>query len=99
MEQAARQPTSVPWTTPTQVSFKNACYRDFQRLTPRELVVLTLIARGHSNTEIAGLLFLSPFTIRNRVERILEKLNARNRANAVARAILLGALTSEVLDT
>lgn len=88
----------MPWTTPTQPLLTMACYRDFQRLTAKELVVLTLIARGFSNTEIAGFLYLSPFTIRNRVELILEKLNAKNRANAVARAMVLGVLTSEVLE-
>ncbi len=71
---------------------------DLQALTSKEVVTLVLIARGHSNDEIAHLLFLSPHTIKNRIERIFTKLNARNRANAVARGFMIGALVSPLLD-
>lgn len=52
-------------------------------LTPRELEVLDLIARGRSNDEIAGGLVISPATVRNHITRIFRKLDVRDRAQAV----------------
>ena len=59
-------------------------------LTPRELEILYLIANGHSNAEIAAILFLSPHTIKVLVTGILRKLNSRNRAQDVFVASYLG---------
>ncbi len=58
----------------------------FPELTDREREVLTLLADGLDNTEIARRLFLSPKTVRNRVSDVLGKLHARSRAEAVALA-------------
>jgi DNA-binding NarL/FixJ family response regulator len=58
----------------------------FPNLTAREVDVLTQLARGRSNAEIAAALFLSPKTARNHVSSILGKLGAATRAEAVARA-------------
>ena len=58
----------------------------FPGLTAREVDVLTLLAEGRSNTDIAAALFLSPKTARNHVSSILGKLGAATRAEAVARA-------------
>lgn len=52
-------------------------------LTPREMEVLTLIARGISNAEIAEKLFLSEATVKTHVARILSKLELANRVQAV----------------
>lgn len=58
----------------------------FPSLTTREADVLTLLAQGRSNTDIAAALFVSPKTARNHVSSILGKLGAATRAEAVARA-------------
>jgi DNA-binding NarL/FixJ family response regulator len=53
-------------------------------LTVRELEVLTLLSDGLDQTEIAERLVISPKTVGTHIERILGKLGARSRAQAVA---------------
>jgi DNA-binding NarL/FixJ family response regulator len=63
-----------------------------QELTGRELEVLRLMAEGHTNREIAEVLFLAEGTVKNHVSTILLKLGARDRTNAVLRALHQGVL-------
>jgi DNA-binding NarL/FixJ family response regulator len=59
-------------------------------LTDREREVLTLIASGLSNVEIAGALHLGEATVKTHVGRILAKLDLRDRAQAVVAAYEAG---------
>jgi len=54
-------------------------------LTPREIEVLSLMAAGSTNAVIARELFIAEGTVKSHVKRILRKLNASNRAEAVSR--------------
>ncbi|MFU0243686.1 response regulator transcription factor, partial [Streptomyces scabiei] len=62
-------------------------------LSDRERQVLTLVARGLTNTEIAGALGLSPLTAKTHVSRIMGKLEARDRAQLVIVAYESGLVT------
>ena len=70
----ARLPDAVPAPKPDAVP---AC------LTEREVEVLTLVARGLSNGEIADHLVISPATAKTHVAHLLAKLNARDRVQLV----------------
>ncbi|MGW3291331.1 response regulator [Streptomyces sp. NPDC001002] len=59
-------------------------------LTAREREVMTWVAEGHSNEEIAGKLFVSPLTVRTHVHRAMTKLGARDRAQLVVIAYQSG---------
>lgn len=64
-------------------------------LTPRETQILNYIAQGNSNKQIAYILNISEQTIKNHVSSILRKLNANDRAHAVALAMRNGWILPE----
>ena len=59
-------------------------------LTPRELEVFRLLAKGMSNTEIAAQLFIGDATVKTHVTRLLTKLDLRDRVQAVVLAYETG---------
>jgi DNA-binding CsgD family transcriptional regulator len=61
-------------------------------ISDRELAVLHELAAGRSNKEIAARLHVSPNTVKTHVARLFEKLGARRRTDAIARARELGLL-------
>lgn len=70
-----------------------ALHRELASLTPRELEVLHLLARGMSNAELAAHFRLSEATVKTHVARILAKLRLRDRAQAVVVAYETGLVT------
>lgn len=64
-------------------------------LTRRETQILTYVAEGNSNKEIARILSISEQTIKNHVSAILRKLNANDRAHAVTLALKSGWISPE----
>lgn len=63
------------------------------QLTPREVEVLQLVARGSSNRAIAKKLFISEKTVKNHLYRIFQKLNVEDRTQAA-----LYALKNKIVD-
>jgi DNA-binding CsgD family transcriptional regulator len=79
-------PVSVPVTTPVPTSaiFAVNSARVAQLgITPRELEILDLIARGLSTREMAETLFVSENTVKTHTSRLFDKLNAKRRTQAV----------------
>lgn len=61
-------------------------------LTPREREILELLARGRDNRAIAAELVVGYATVRTHVQSVIEKLGARSRLEAVAKAVDLGVI-------
>lgn len=68
---------------------------DLSLLSERELEVLKLVALGHSNKEIAELLYLSVKTVETYKTRTMEKLDLKSRASLVRFALKHGLLTAD----
>ena len=81
----------VPTDAPTTFTL-NQPQLDALGITPRELEILTLIAQGLSNREIAARLFVSENTVKTHCSRAFDKLGARRRTQAVQLGKQLGIL-------
>jgi DNA-binding NarL/FixJ family response regulator len=78
------QPAGVPLATPAELAV----------LTDREREVVTLVALGLSNDDIAERLFVSPLTAKTHVNRAMTKLGARDRAQLVVIAYQSGLVSA-----
>ncbi len=65
---------------------QNESALDAQRLSPREMEVLALLAQGLNNKDIAATLYLTEGTIRNYISSIMSKLHANDRTQVVIKA-------------
>ena len=65
-------------------------------ITKREEEVLQLIAEGLSTTEVASQLFISVKTVKNHLASVYQKLDSRDRTQAVVRAVKMGIIRLEV---
>ena len=81
-EFARREPPAAPTPPPA-----------LEELTPRDREVLDLLARGLSNPEICERLVISEATAKTHVARILQKLDLRDRVQAVIYAYESGLVT------
>jgi DNA-binding NarL/FixJ family response regulator len=81
-----KQFTRVPRPTPP---------KEFHELTTREQEVFRLIANGLSNTEIAQELYISDTTVKTHITHILQKLNLRDRVQAVVLAYQTGLFAAD----
>lgn len=73
-------------TTYRSTTSPTTCVIDVDELTPREQDVLTLIAKGRTNSEIADELVISGLTVKTHIGRIFTKLGLRDRAAAIVYA-------------
>ncbi|HEU5315879.1 MAG TPA: LuxR C-terminal-related transcriptional regulator [Chloroflexota bacterium] len=86
------QPTPAPAVSTSGAPSQTEESPFVERLTPRELEVLHLIAAGRSNRQIAAALVITLNTAKTHVHAVCGKLGAENRAHAAARARQLGLL-------
>lgn len=86
-------PVPVPSDAPVGEPFApNAASQQSLGITARELEILTLVARGLSNREIAAQLFVSENTVKTHCARVFDKVGASRRTQAVQRGKELGLL-------
>jgi DNA-binding NarL/FixJ family response regulator len=85
-----KQFTRIPRPTPR---------RQLDHLTERELDVFRLIARGLSNAEIAQELYISDTTVKTHITHILQKLDLRDRVQAVVLAYETGLFEADTRPT
>ena len=86
------KPRQVLVPTPATPFALNQAHLEALNITPRELEILTLIAHGLSNREIATQLFVSENTVKTHCSRAFDKLGASRRTQAVQKAKQLGLL-------
>lgn len=60
--------------------------RELNDLTERQLEIMRWVRLGKTNHEIASIMDISPFTVKNHLQKMFKKMNVHNRAQAVARS-------------
>lgn len=75
---------------PQEVASRLAARKMFEELTPREIEVLKQLAKGLANKEIADVLNISEYTVKDHLKNILGKLHVADRTEAVTAALQRG---------
>jgi DNA-binding NarL/FixJ family response regulator len=87
---AIRQVHAGKKRIPAEVAAQLAEHMGDEDLSNREMEILQLVAGGHRNRDIGEKLFISEETVKSHLKHIMEKLNARDRTQAVAIAVRRG---------
>lgn len=80
-------------TMRSRVAGDRELMRRVERLTPREVEILQLMAEGTSSDKLATTLGVSPHTLRTHIQNILTKLSVHSKTEAVVAAIRMGKVT------
>jgi DNA-binding CsgD family transcriptional regulator len=83
-------PVGTPSTRNTAGTPDTAGTPGTQRLSPRERELVTLVARGHTDAQIAAQLFISVRTVSSHLDRIRDKTGCRRRADLTRLALSAG---------
>jgi len=75
---------------PKEVASRLASRKSFEELTQREIQILNLLAKGLANKEIADVLKITEYTVKDHLKNILAKLRVSDRTEAVTTAIQRG---------
>ncbi len=92
IDTALRQITHLPHQSvqhPGTVVADNSATSPELNLSQRETEILRWVSRGKTNPEIALILNISSFTVKNHMQRVFQKLNVTNRAQAVSKLMPL----------
>jgi two-component system, NarL family, response regulator len=74
----------------TEIAADIANHTGDESLSPREIQVLALVARGNANKQVAKVLFINDETVKGHMKSILAKLHANDRTHAVTEALRRG---------
>ena len=75
---------------PKEVANRLASRKSFEELTQREIQILNVLAKGLANKEIADVLNITEYTVKDHLKNILAKLRVSDRTEAVTTAIQRG---------
>jgi len=89
---ATERATVAPGSRPAAAQTSRVATEDLPDLTRRELEILQLVAEGHSNTQLAKMLWVTEQTVKFHLSNIYRKLDVPNRTAASAKANSLGLL-------
>jgi len=90
MDAALRQVAPLPQQRRPAPAARGTTAEDACGLSERETQIMAWVAMGKTNSEIGAILNISGFTVKNHMQRIFQKLNVFNRAQAVSKVTRVG---------
>lgn len=90
LDTALRQMAPLPQQRRQATSPARHAAEDASGLSERETQIMAWVAMGKTNSEIGAILSISGFTVKNHMQRIFQKLNVFNRAQAVSKVTRVG---------